>query len=157
MQRQLNFRMTRWIQATCSIIGLLMLALISGPVNAAEADHILDLWAGTPPGPAMTAGAEQDFTKPEDRLVAGRRIIKLGNVTKPQVHVFLPPADKRTGAAMVICPGGGFNILAWDLEGTEVAEWLNSLGITAVVLKYRVPTREQSPSGWPPSRMLSEP
>lgn len=46
---------------------------------------------------------------------------------------------------MVICPGGGFSILAWDLEGTEVAEWLNTLGVTGIVLKYRVPTRDHNP------------
>jgi acetyl esterase/lipase len=68
-------------------------------------------------------------------------VIKLGNVTTPQSHVYVPSADSRTDSAVVVCPGGGFSILAWDLEGTEVAEWLNSLGVTAVVLKYRVPTR----------------
>ena len=50
--------------------------------------------------------------------------------------------EKDTGAAVVICPGGGYNILAYDLEGTEVAEWLNSIGVTGIVLKYRVPRRE---------------
>lgn len=112
---------------------------------AAEPDHVLNVWPGKPPGATTVAGEEQDFTKPDDRPVAGRRIIKLGNVSTPQLHVYLPPVDQRTGAALVICPGGGFQILAWDLEGTEVAEWLNSLGITAIVLKYRVPTRELTP------------
>jgi acetyl esterase/lipase len=88
-------------------------------------------------------GPEQDFTKDTDDLIAGRRIIKLGNVATPEVHVFLPPANMRTGASVVICPGGGFSILAWDLEGTEVAQWLNTLGIAGIVLKYRVPTRDQ--------------
>ena len=57
----------------------------------------------------------------------------------------MPPKDRRNGSAVVVCPGGGYSILAWDLEGTEVAEWLNSVGVTAVVLKYRVPTRQVSP------------
>jgi acetyl esterase/lipase len=56
--------------------------------------------------------------------------------------VFQPAESKRNGAAVVICPGGGYNILAWDLEGTEIAEWLNTLGVTGLVLKYRVPRRE---------------
>jgi acetyl esterase/lipase len=56
--------------------------------------------------------------------------------------VYQPAKDKANGAAVVICPGGGFNILAYDLEGTEVAAWLNSIGVTAVVLKYRVPARD---------------
>jgi acetyl esterase/lipase len=93
----------------------------------------------------VDTGDEADLTKPEDPLIAGRRIIKLGHVKRPEAHVFLPPQAERNGTAVVVCPGGGFSILAWDLEGTEVAEWLNGLGVTAVVLKYRVPTRERDP------------
>jgi acetyl esterase/lipase len=104
---------------------------------------VLNLWPSMPPGPAAkTEGAERDLTKPEDKLIAGRKIIKLGHVSTPQMHVYLPPKEKANGGAVLICPGGGFSILAWDLEGTEVAEWLNSLGFAAVVVKYRVPTRE---------------
>lgn len=105
---------------------------------------MLDLWPDDRmPGPApMVEGDERDLTKPEDKLIAGERIIKLGHVSTPQVHVYLPPSDKANGSAVVICPGGGFSILAWDLEGTEVAEWLNELGVAAIVLKYRVPTRQ---------------
>jgi acetyl esterase/lipase len=110
-----------------------------------HADTVLNLWPDQPPGEAMEVGPEKDFTKPTDRLIAGRRIIKLGNVTTPQIHVFQPEPTRNTGASVVICPGGGFHILAWDLEGTEVAEWLNSIGVTAVVLKYRVPTADQDP------------
>jgi acetyl esterase/lipase len=55
--------------------------------------------------------------------------------------VFRPPAAKETGAAVVVLPGGGYHILAMDLEGTEVCEWLNSMGVTGVLVKYRVPTR----------------
>ncbi|MCB1233473.1 MAG: alpha/beta hydrolase [Verrucomicrobiae bacterium] len=104
---------------------------------------ILNIWPGTPPGPvAKVEGAERDLTKPEDKLIAGRPIIKLGNVSTPEMHVYLPPKDKANGGAVLVCPGGGFSILAWDLEGTEVAEWLNTLGFAAIVVKYRVPTRE---------------
>jgi acetyl esterase/lipase len=102
---------------------------------------IQNLWPAEPPGPpAKTTGAEADLTKPGDNFIAGRRLIRLGNVSTPQMHVFLPPADKANGAAIVVCPGGGYNILAWDLEGTEVADWLNSIGVAAIVVKYRVPT-----------------
>lgn len=111
----------------------------------AHADEVIKLWPGTPPGPAREVGEEEDITKPEDRLIAGRRIIKLANVAMPEAHVYLPPKDKRSGSAVVVCPGGGFHILAWDLEGTEVAEWLNSIGVTAIVLKYRVPTGSVDP------------
>ncbi len=111
----------------------------------AHADEVIKLWPGTPPGPAREVGEEEYITKPEDRLIAGRRIIKLANVAMPEAHVYLPPKDKRSGSAVVVCPGGGFHILAWDLEGTEVAEWLNSIGVTAIVLKYRVPTGSVDP------------
>ena len=108
---------------------------------AAEPAQVIDLWRGEIPGPlSKIDGEERDLTKPEDKLIAGKRIIKLGHVATPQAHVFLPPAEKANGTAVLICPGGGFSILAWDLEGTEVAEWLNGLGIAAIVVKYRVPT-----------------
>ena len=97
----------------------------------------------------MNVEAEKDITKDSDRLIAGRRIIKLANVASPEAHVYLPPENKRTGAAVVIAPGGGFSILAWDLEGTEVAQWLNTLGIAGIVLKYRVPTRDHDPRWMP--------
>jgi acetyl esterase/lipase len=63
-------------------------------------------------------------------------------VSHPTLAVWLPPADKRNGTAVVVCPGGGYVHLAMTHEGTEVAAWLNSLGITAFVLKYRLPSDE---------------
>jgi len=101
------------------------------------------LWGDSkPPGPRSTDGEERDLTKASDQLVAGRRIIKLGNVSSPELHIFPRDAGTTGDSAVVVCPGGGFSILAWDLEGVEVAQWLNSIGITAGVLKYRVPTRD---------------
>jgi acetyl esterase/lipase len=132
---------------TLSIL-LTMLPSLTLSLLASEAE-VLNLWSGEIPGPpAVTQGEpEQDFTQPEDRLIAGKRIIKLGNVSQPQMHVFLPAAEKAHGGAVVVCPGGGFSILAWDLEGTEVAHWLNELGFAAMVLKYRVPTRQHDDPG----------
>jgi acetyl esterase/lipase len=121
-------------------------------VRAETPDHILNVWPTEPPGDAMDVGPEQDITKDTDDLIAGRRIIKLGNVKTPQAHVYLPPENIRTGASVVICPGGGFSILAWDLEGTEVAQWLNTHGVAAIVLKYRVPTRSQNPRWLAPAQ-----
>ncbi len=118
--------------------------------RAKPADQVLAVWPDAPPGDSRKLASERDFTKPADRLIAGRRIIKLGNVAQPEAHLYLPPAEKRNGAAVVVCPGGGFHILAWDLEGTEVAEWLNSIGVTAIVLKYRVPTHGVEPPWLPP-------
>jgi acetyl esterase/lipase len=119
--------------------------LAAFPAFAAEPTSVLPLWPGNPPGEVKATGPEQDTSKPGEGLVAGKPLIRLGNVTKPELQVFLPPKDKATGTAVVICPGGGFNILAMDLEGTEVAEWLNSVGVAAIVLKYRVPTASLEP------------
>lgn len=118
------------------------LSFIPGLLAAAEPAVVLNVWPGTPPGETKTLPPEADITKPTDPLIGGRRIIKLGNVSTPQIAVYRPSRDKDTGASVVICPGGGFNILAYDLEGTEVADWLNTLGVTAIVLKYRVPARD---------------
>ena len=122
---------------------LVTFCYLSTSLLGAAAPQVFPLWPGTPPGPpAKVKGAERDLTKPDDKLIAGRRIIKLGHVSTPQMHVYLPDKTKVNGGSVLVCPGGGFSILAWDLEGTEVAEWLNSLGFAAIVVKYRVPTRE---------------
>ncbi len=105
----------------------------------------LNLWPGTPPGETRMLPPESDINKPTDRKIAGRPIIKLANVSTPTLEIFRPAAEIDTGASVVICPGGGHHILAYDLEGTEVAEWLNSIGVTGIVLKYRVPAREKDP------------
>lgn len=120
-----------------------LIALFLPAITLLGDSQIIPLWPSPPPGPAAkTDGPERDLTMPEDKLIAGRKIIKLGHVSTPQMHVYLPPKEKANGGAVLVCPGGGFSILAWDLEGTEVAEWLNGIGFAAVVVKYRVPTRE---------------
>ena len=111
--------------------------------NPSRAPIVIDLWPDQPPGQAIELPPEADQTKPDDKLIAGRRIIKLGNVSTPQIAVYRADPSLANGTAVVVCPGGGHYILAYDLEGTEVAEWLNSIGVTAVVLKYRVPAREK--------------
>ncbi|MBL9188692.1 MAG: alpha/beta hydrolase [Opitutaceae bacterium] len=121
---------------------LLSTALGAAASLQAAAPLVLDVWPATPPGETRTLPPEADQTKDSDKLIAGRRIIKLGNVSTPQIAVYRPAKEKDTGTAIVICPGGGFNILAYDLEGTEVAAWLNSIGVTGIVLKYRVPFRD---------------
>lgn len=120
---------------------LLATGLFCGTARAEPT--VVDLWPGSPPGDTTTLPPEADTTKPTDRPVAGKRVMRIGNVSTPQLHVFRPAPEKDTGAAVVICPGGGHHILAWDLEGTEVAEWLNGLGVTGIVLKYRVPARDK--------------
>jgi acetyl esterase/lipase len=122
----------------------LALALLLGSLTTfAQAEPmVVDLWPGKPPGDTQELPPEADRTTEKDGLVAGKRVMRIGNVSTPQLHIYRPAAGTETGAAVIICPGGGHHILAWDLEGTEVAEWLNTLGVTGIVLKYRVPFRE---------------
>ena len=118
-------------------------ALVPAPVTvlASEPAKVIALWNGPAPGNQGDLDPEGDTTTPKDRAVAGKPVIRLGNVSKPTIAIYRPPAAKDTGAAVVVCPGGAYRILAMDLEGTEVCDWLNSLGITGVLLKYRVPSR----------------
>ena len=112
--------------------------LLLVPFLCLGAHEEIRLWPGTAPGEKQQLGPEQDMTKPTDNLIAGRSVIRLGNVSEPTITIY--PSSKP-GPAVVVFPGGGYHILAMDLEGTEVCEWLNSIGITAVLLKYRVPRR----------------
>lgn len=119
-----------------------LMALLALPLAVRAADPVVvDLWPGAVPGETTSLGEEADSTKPTDGTVAGRRLIRLANVSRPTMTIHRPPADRDTGTAVLICPGGAYNILALDLEGTEVCEWLNRIGVTGVVLKYRVPRR----------------
>jgi acetyl esterase/lipase len=121
-------------------IRICLVALWSAMICAA-ADPI-PLWPPNgAPGERGDIGPEKDMTTAKDGLVAGGSVIRLGNVTQPEITFFRPDKDKDTGAAVVVFPGGGYNILAMDLEGTEVCEWLRSIGVTGVLLKYRVPAR----------------
>jgi acetyl esterase/lipase len=110
--------------------------------SAPEASSILKLWPDKAPGEKGDIGPEHDTTTESGDLIAGRRVIRLGNVSEPAITIYRPAPSKDTGAAVVVCPGGGYTILALDLEGTEVCEWLNSIGVTGILLKYRVPDRE---------------
>ncbi len=87
---------------------------------------------------AQSSAPEVDATKPTDKLIAGKPVIRLANVSNPTITLYAP-AGKNTGAAVVVFPGGAYRILAIDLEGTEVCDWLNSIGVNCVLLKYRVP------------------
>lgn len=102
----------------------------------------IPLWPGTAPGEKGDIGPEHDTTKPDPKVTPDKYIIRLGDVTRPTITVFRPAPDKETGTAIVVCPGGAYSILAYDLEGTEVCKWLNSVGVTGVLLKYRVPVRK---------------
>ena len=107
----------------------------------ASGRETITLWPGVAPGEKGGIGEEKDMSRPDPKEPPERYIIRLGNVSKPTLTVFRPPKAKDTGAAVLVCPGGGYQILAMNLEGSEVCTWLNSLGVSAFLLKYRVPGR----------------
>jgi acetyl esterase/lipase len=101
--------------------------------------HItLNLWPHEAPDAQPNPKPEIDTTTAKDSLVGGRPLIRLGNVSTPTLTLYQPKGE-NTGAAVVVFPGGGYYILAIDLEGTEVCDWLNSIGVNCVLVKYRVP------------------
>ncbi len=124
------------------LLTLMVTSVLVARISAqGEVGTPIRLWPGKAPGDTQSLPAEQDTSKASDGKVAGRSVIRFGNVSDPTITIFPAPAAKATGASVVVCPGGGYHILALDLEGTEVCEWLNSIGVTGVLLKYRVPAR----------------
>jgi acetyl esterase/lipase len=118
--------------------------------SAVAARPEIPLWPGKPPGETTQLGDEKDMTKPTDNMIAGKPVIRLGNVSMPTLTFYKASRFKNTGATVVVFPGGGYSILAMDLEGTEVCEWLNSIGVNAVLVKYRVPKRPNVERHVPP-------
>jgi hypothetical protein len=130
-----------------------------------ESPLVIELWPGKVPdevgkgGEPLKIGPETVRMSPKlDRkqteVTESTRMIT--KVTKPTITIHRPPADKDTGTAMLICPGGGYWNLYWDVEGEEVAVWLNSLGVTGIILKYRVPRRPGEPEKEPARRPLQD-
>ena len=108
----------------------------------APGHETLPLWPNGAPGAAAApsrAPAEVDTTTAKDKLIAGKPVLRLGNVSAPTITLYKPQHADRPAPAIVVFPGGGYSILAIDLEGTEVCDWLASSGIACVLLKYRVP------------------
>jgi acetyl esterase/lipase len=124
-----------------SVIWSVVLATVAVGLDASAADSpgaplVMNVWPATAPG--------EKGDLPDERLMPPRGdkpVDRLTDVSVPTITVYKPPRENNTGTAVLICPGGGYNILAMDLEGTEVADWLNSIGVTGIVLKYRVPRR----------------
>lgn len=137
---------------TAAILIALLVTLAPSGIHA-ETPEVIDLWPGQPPGKDPLE-AEESVQPP--RAGETPPVQRVTNVRKPTLKVFRPAKDKDCGAAVVIAPGGAYNILAWDKEGEEVARWLNTLGVTGCVLKYRVPRRAGEPSNEPPSRALQD-
>jgi acetyl esterase/lipase len=121
---------------------LLLLSLLAAlPLHASE-PLVVKLWpTGAPEKPGVTIEAEKRMEPKNEKDV-----LRVTNVTEPTLTVYRPaPPITPNGTAVLVCPGGGYGILAIEHEGTQVCDWLNSLGVTAVLLKYRVPVRDKTP------------
>jgi acetyl esterase/lipase len=96
------------------------------------------VWPGEAPDSQPTSEPEFALSSGTSFLVGGKSATEIDNVSQPTLTVY-SPKDENSGAAVIVFPGGGFSVLAIDLEGTEACDWLTSRGITCVLLKYRVP------------------
>jgi acetyl esterase/lipase len=119
---------------------LLVIALASRS-PAVEAPQVIDLWPATPPGVTTATGPEDDSAVPAGSVLP--RQIK--NVSHPTLTLFQAEPGKASGVAVIVAPGGGFRDLESVKEGEKGALWLNSIGVTAFVLKYRIPADPKSP------------
>jgi acetyl esterase/lipase len=138
------------VQRTVWAAVLIVAIAVSWSAGAPDGPLVIDVWPGkVPPGDnAAAIGKEKFFEAPPTKSapdkpyrVAGKPCMLFTNVTQPTLTIYRPAKDKDTGVAMLIFPGGGYHALYWNIHGTEVAEWLNSIGVTGIVLKYRCPRR----------------
>ena len=119
-----------------NLLFLLITNLITGSIMAQ--DKPIQLFPKGAPG-EQTKLIEKAL--PEGGKVGGASVLRLSGGSDPTLTIYPASDEVATGAAMVVCPGGGYEILAYDLEGDEICQWLNEIGVTAVLLKYRVPRR----------------
>lgn len=101
--------------------------------DAREPDQIVDIWPEMAPG-ETTQNIGETLPRRKNENPPATRVAR---ITQPRLHIFEPPAEKKTGAAVLIFPGGGYNYVVTDKEGSEAADWLNKLGITGIVVHYR--------------------
>lgn len=123
-------------------------ALLAAATLAPAQQTTLPLWPQGTPEPWHVSGPEKDTTTPSDQLIAGKPLLRITNIATPTLTVYQPQSAKNNGAAVLVFPGGGYRILAYDLEGTEVCDWLNSIGVTCVLVKYRVPVEKHYPDSF---------
>jgi acetyl esterase/lipase len=98
--------------------------------------EIIYLWPGIVPGEPKAKQLPVFEERNDD-------ILMYTEVTNPALEVYLPDTSVSNGSAIIVCPGGGYHILAYDKEGSEIAAWLNKLGFTAFVLQYRIPDKKE--------------
>lgn len=119
--------------------GLLVLLAVA---SSRSADNVVKLWPGKAPGETAPVDPEKADVAANDPKV----VTRVTNVSEPSLMVFPAPSDKGTGVGLIIAPGGAYRFLSWAHEGEEIARYFNTIGVTAFVLKYRVPTRAADPS-----------
>src|SRR5262249_24757144 len=129
-------------------LSLLMGLCVVAPSYGQSKATVVEVWPGKPPEEPGTIGPETErmspkMTRKEVEVTESTKLVT--NVTTPTISIYRPAKVKDTGAAVIILPGGGYWNLFWQLEGEEVASWLNSLGVTGILLKYRVPRRPDEP------------
>jgi acetyl esterase/lipase len=137
MTKSRSSRTASLIRMTRSLLALLVVfCCLRSRLVAQETE--LQLWPDAVPGESELSDEFKGRVAALEKKNVGDRVF---GVSRPTLAVRLADPDKANGAAVLVCPGGGYNILAWNKEGTEVADWLNSIGVHAFVLKYRVPRR----------------
>ena len=108
-------------------IQIISFDLFSQPLN-------IELWKGVIPGSKSNDGYTENTVRRDGRIISCERVVT------PELTICLPPSDKASGVAVLVCPGGGYGMLAFDHEGNDIANWLNANGIAAAILKYRLPS-----------------
>ncbi len=134
---------------------------VCAALSAAGADKplVVEVWPGKVPDENGGIGAERFRMSPaleRKQVEVTEPTQMITDVTKPTITIYRPAKDQDTGTAILICPGGGYWNLYWQLEGEEVAAWLNSIGVNGIILKYRVPRRPDEPKGEPARRPLQD-
>jgi len=129
--------MKRFIFAFCVVSAFGSLSAQKAVWQPSPGHTQVPIWPGAAPDPQPVKGLEFAEWSAKNDLVAGKQVLGVSNVTRPTISVY-SPTGRNTGAAVVVFPGGGYQNLAIDLEGTEVCDWLTPKGITCVLLKYRV-------------------
>jgi acetyl esterase/lipase len=119
--------------------------VVSSAAFLAAQQQTLPIWPNGNPEPSNITGPEYDPTTDANRIVSGKVTIRYTNVSHPTLAIFPADSAKNTGAGAVVFPGGGYDHLAYNIEGTEVCDWLNSIGVNCAVLKYRVPEKGRFP------------
>ena len=119
--------------------------------SALSQQIVVQLWPHATPEKPTAAGIETDTTRPDDGFINGHRTARLTNVSHPTITIYRPSTNlPESGAAALVFPGGSYQILAWDGEGVDTCTWLTSIGVTCLLVKYRVPENGRYPDNFAP-------